>query len=420
MIRNARVLRSTGIETATVVIEGNAITSVGVEPEANGARVVDAGGAWLGPGLVDLHVHLRDPGQTWKEDMRSGARAAAAGGFTAVVAMPNTQPPVDDGPSAAAAVEKAKAVESVEVVVAGSVTKGRTGAEMASFDAMYEAGVRMFTDDGDSVPTAGLLRRAMGYLRDLPGALVAEHAEDRSIARDGHMNEGMVASRLGIAGLPGLAEEVVVARDISIAADTGSRLHVQHVSTANAVELIRQAKGHGVAVTAEVTPHHLALDDSALEDLDPNFKMYPPLRGQDDCDALRTALREGVIDAVATDHAPHAAAEKAVPFEEAPRGVIGLETAAAVVASCALGDDQAAFFDRMSVAPARIAGLDRHGSAVEAGGPANLVLFDPGHRWVPGSFSSKSQNSPFVGMELTGRVLATIFEGAFTYEEGLI
>ena len=234
------------------------------------------------------------------------------------------------------------------------------------------------------------------------------------------MNEGMVASRLGIAGLPGLAEEVVVARDISIAADTGSRLHVQHVSTANAVELIRQAKGHGVAVTAEVTPHHLALDDSALEDLDPNFKMYPPLRGQDDCDALRTALREGVIDAVATDHAPHTAAEKAVPFEEAPRGVIGLETAAAVVASCALGDDQAAFFDRMSVAPARIAGLDRHGSAVEAGGPANLVLFDPGHRWVPGSFSSKSQNSPFVGMELTGRVLATIFEGAFTYEEGLI
>jgi dihydroorotase len=333
--------------------------------------------------------------------------------------MPNTQPPVDGGSSAMAAFERARAVDTVHIVAAGTLTKGRAGKEMAGFDAMYEAGVRVFSDDGDAVPEAGLLRRVMAYLRDLPGALVAEHAEDRSIAGEGHMHEGMVSSRLGIAGLPGLAEDVIVARDIAIAADTGAALHIQHVSTMRSVELIRGAREAGVSVTAEVTPHHLALDESSVDGLDSNLKMYPPLRGADDQAALRSALREGVIDAVATDHAPHAPAEKAVPFEEAPRGVIGLETAAAVVASYALGDDQRTFFDRMSVAPARIAGLDRQGRELEPGSPANLVLFDPRRRWVPVSFVSKSQNSPFAGVELTGRVLATIYEGRISYEGGL-
>jgi dihydroorotase len=419
VIRNAGVLRANKIERATVVIEGDTITSIGTEPIPNGARVIDAKGSWLGPGLVDLHVHLRDPGQTWKEDVESGARAAATGGFTAVVAMPNTQPPVDGRSSAMAAIERARAVETVDIVVAGTLTKGRAGKVMAGFDAMYEAGVRVFSDDGETVPEAGLLRRLMAYLRDLPGALVAEHAEDRSIAGEGHMHEGMVSSRLGIAGLPGIAEDVIVARDIAIAADTGASLHVQHVSTMKSVDLIRAAREAGIRVTAEVTPHHLALDESSVDGLDPNRKMYPPLREADDRAALRSALREGVIDAVATDHAPHAPAEKAVPFEEAPRGVIGLETAAAVVATYALGDDQRTFFDRMSVAPARIAGLDRHGRDVEPGSPANLVLFDPKRRWIPGTFVSKSQNTPFAGMELTGRVLATIHEGRISFEGGL-
>ena len=419
VIRNARVLRANGVEQSTVVIEGDTITSVGTEPVTNGARVIDANGSWLGPGLVDLHVHLRDPGQTWKEDVKSGARAAIAGGFTAIVAMPNTAPPVDDGTSAIAAAEQTGAIDSLEIVVSGSLTKGRAGKEMAGFDAMYEAGVRVFSDDGDSVPDAGLLRRIMTYLRDLPGALVAEHAEDRSISGEGHMHDGMVSSRLGIAGVPRIAEDVIVARDIAISADTGAVLHIQHVSTAGSVELIRNAKQAGIPVTAEVTPHHLALDESSLEGLDSNLKMYPPLRGVDDRAALRSALREGVIDAVATDHAPHSVAEKRVPFEEAPRGVIGLETAAAVAASFALGEDQRMFFDRMSVTPARIAGLDRQGQVVEPGSPANLVIFDPGRRWVPGPFVSKSQNSPFAGMELTGRVLATIHEGRISYEGGL-
>ncbi|HEU5113038.1 MAG TPA: amidohydrolase family protein, partial [Acidimicrobiia bacterium] len=197
VVRNARLLRPDGIEQATVTIEDDTIVSVGTDPPSNGARVIDAKGSWLGPGLVDLHVHLRDPGQTWKEDVASGADAAAAGGFTAVVAMPNTHPPVDGGSSVIGASERAKTVDSVDIVVAGTLTKGRAGVEMADFDAMYEAGVRVFSDDGDSVPDAGLLRRVMAYLRDLPGALVAEHAEDRSIAAGGHMHEGMVSSRLG-------------------------------------------------------------------------------------------------------------------------------------------------------------------------------------------------------------------------------
>lgn len=418
VIQNARVLRAGGVELTTVVVEGDAVQGVGEVNPTNGARVIDAGGAWLGPGLVDLHVHFRDPGQTWKEDIESGARTASAGGFTAVVAMPNTEPPVDGRGSASEAITRARAIDGVLIGVAGALTRGRAGIEMADLDAMYEAGIRIFSDDGDSVPEAGLLRMIMSYLSDLPGAVVAEHAEDRSLGLNGHMHEGTMSARHGIVGLPGLAEDVIVARDLAIARDTGARIHIQHVSTAASVDLIRQARDQSVPVTAEVTPHHLALDDSALADLDPNFKMYPPLRSAGDRAAVVEALREGVIDAVATDHAPHAAAEKAVPFEEAPRGVIGLETAAAVT-SAALSCDQAAFFNRMSIAPARIGGLERQGMTVEPGSAANLVLFDPDRRWVPGPFASKSENSPFKGIELTGKVLATIYEGQISYEGGL-
>jgi dihydroorotase len=418
VIRNARVLTPLGIEQASVVIDSDQVQSVGGEREANGHRVIEAAGAWLGPGLVDLHVHLRDPGQTWKEDMASGAIAAAAGGFTAVVAMPNTDPPVDGRSSAIDAAARAAGVVDVSIVPAGALTRGRSGEDLADYDGMYEAGIRVFSDDGDSVPSAGLLYRAMAYLRDLPGALVAEHAEERSLAGGGHLHQGAMAARLGITGLPALAEELVVARDIALAADSSARLHIQHVSTTGSVELIRRAREQGIDVTCEVTPHHLALDETAAHGLDPDFKMYPPLRGAEDRAALVEALRDGTIDAVATDHAPHAPSEKDVPFEEAPRGVIGLETAAAVAATHALGDDQRLFFERMSVAPARIAGLARQGSLVEPGSPANLTLFDPGQRWIPGSFASKSSNSPFTGAELTGRVMATIREGKITYEGG--
>jgi len=418
IIEDAQVLRGTGVERCSVGIEGDRVVAVGSVAAANGARVIHAGGAWLGPGLVDLHVHFRDPGQTWKEDLDSGARAAAAGGYTAVVTMPNTDPPIDSGSRAVEAISRGDSVANVHIEVAGTLTKGRAGVEMADFDAMYEAGIRVFTDDGDCVPEAGLLRRIMTYLSALPGALIAEHPEDRSLTTAGHLHEGAMSDLHGIGGIPGVGEEAIVARDIAVARDTGARLHLQHLSTAAAVELVRHARDTGAAVTAEVTPHHLAIDDGRLEHLDPNLKMYPPLRSPADRSAMIAGLRDGVIDAVATDHAPHTIVEKAVPFEQAPRGVIGLETAAAIV-SVALSGDQAVFFERMSIAPARIAGLARHGMLVEPGTPANLVIFDPERSWVPRVFASKSANSPFLGEELVGKVLATIHEGVVTHEEGL-
>jgi dihydroorotase len=280
---------------------------------------------------------------------------------------------------------------------------------------MYEVGVRVFSDDGDSVPDPSLLRRIMLSLADLPGAVLAEHAEDRALGAGGQINEGDLSALLGVTGLPRAAEDVIVARDIALARDTGARLHIQHVSTKVSTDLIRDAKELGLELTAEVTPHHLSLDEGAVAGLDPNLKMYPPLRSSEDRGALVAGLANGVIDAVATDHAPHARTEKAVPFEEAPRGVIGLETAASVAREV-LDDDQVAFFDRLSVGPARIAGLVRHGRPIEPGAPANLVLFDPEARWRPQAFFSKSENSPFLGMELTGRVMATIHEGRLSHQ----
>ena len=414
-IRGALVWGGTGLIEADVLIDGDTVVEVGTPQTPAGALVIDAHGAILGPGLVDLHVHLREPGETWKEDIASGSMAAVAGGFTAVVAMPNTDPPIDNAKTVGEILERGAGVGLVDIVAGGALTRGREGLEMADFDSMYEAGVRLFTDDGDAVADSGLLRRIMTYLRDLPGAFVAEHAEDVTLTRGGHLNEGIVSARRGIGGLPGVAEEVLVARDLALAEDTGARIHIQHVSTRRSVELIRSAKDRGVSVTCEVTPHHLVLDESVVVDLDPNYKMYPPLRSKADCQALVAALEDGTVDAVATDHAPHSFSEKDVPFEEAPRGVIGLETSASVTWTALKGDVDL-FFARMSVAPSKIAGLDRHGRAVEPGSVANLVLFDPTRSWEPGAFRSKSANSPFVGANLTGMVIATIHDGAVVYE----
>jgi len=375
-----------------------------------GSEVIDGSALVLGPAFVDMHVHFRDPGQTWKEDMATGTRSAAAGGFSAVVVMPNTDPPVDTAKvldEVRAAVDKSAVVE---VGVAGCLTEGRSGATMAAFDDLYEGGVRIFTDDGDSVADAGLLSRIMSYLADYPGALVAQHSEDVSIAGGGHMHDGRVAQRLGITGLPATAEEVVIARDIILSASSGCHYHAQHISTAGSVELIRRAKDAGLRVTSEVTPHHLTLSEVACVDLDPNTKMYPPLRSETDVVALIDGLKDGTIDAVATDHAPHQTAEKEVPFEEAPRGVIGLETALPLTLA-ALQGDLVRLFETMSMTPARIAGFAEHGQPVAVGAPANLVLLDPHERWTPQSFESKSSNTPFLGMPLVGRARATFVQG---------
>ena len=406
IIANGSVLTGDGrIVVTDVRIEGDRVMEVGDGLE--GGDVFDARGAWVGPGFVDLHAHLREPGQEWKEDLESGRAAAAAGGYTTVVAMPNTDPPIDSGHVA----DHVWRRDGVEVVPAGCLTMGRAGEHLSHIDDLWRSGVRLFTDDGDTVADAGLLRRAMEYLAQL-GGLVAQHAEDPGLARNGHMHEGSVSSRLGIAGLPSVAEEVVVARDLKLVEVTGCRYHVQHASTAGTLELVRAAKEQGLPVTAEVTPHHLVFDHRAVESMDPVFKMYPPLRHPRDVEAMIAGLAEGVIDCVATDHAPHSAHEKDVPFEEAPRGVIGLETAAAVVHG-AVGMSQLAFFDRMSCAPSRILGRVPH--MIEPGAVADVVVFDPEATWTAGAFRSRSENSPWKGHTMQGEVLLTMAAGRVVY-----
>ena len=417
LFSNARVVNADGIVEADVLVRDGVVAEIGTDLETSG-ETIDCNGRLLGPGFVDIHVHFREPGQEWKEDIGSGSAAAAAGGFTAVVAMPNTDPVIDAGHLARFVLDRGRREGLVEVVPAGAITMGREGKKLAHLDELWAAGVRIFSDDGDSVEDAGLLRRAMEYLAELDG-VVAQHPEDRGLSRGGHMHEGDVSSRLGMAGLPAIGEEAVVARDLALVRLTGVRYHVQHVSTSGTVELVRRAKEEGLRVTAEVTPHHLMLDHREVERMNPDVKMYPPLRRPEDGEAVRAGLADGTIDVVATDHAPHAAHEKDVPFEDAPRGIIGLETAAAVV-STAVELTPVEFFQRLSIAPARIAGLDGQGRWLEPGNRANLVVFDPTAEWTPDIFASRAENSPFIGRALRGRVRVTMFEGRVTYRDGKV
>lgn len=410
IIRNGLIVSSSGLQAGDILVEGNEIADLGPSLGApDGTVEINATGCWVGPGLVDLHVHLREPGEEWKETIESGSAAAAAGGFTAICAMPNTKPAVDSGHLARFVADRGREAGLCTVVPSGAISMGREGMQLSHLDDLWAAGARIFTDDGDTVADAGLLRHAMEYLASR-GGIVAQHAEDPGLARGGHMHEGSVSARLGMRGLPAAAEEVVVARDLALVRLTGCRYHVQHISSAGTLELIRQAKREGLPVTAEVAPHTITFDHERVASMDPDFKMYPPLRTQADIAALREALMDGTIDAVATDHAPHASAECEVPFEEAPRGVIGLETAVPAVLA-ALGPDPELLFDRMSVRPAQIAGLARHGQLPAKGSPANLVVIDPAAAWVAESFVSKSTNSPWKGATLIGRAVATVHEG---------
>ena len=425
LLRGGRVLAPDGEIRADVRLVDGTVVDVHREPDANGSgrpdptldQVIDVSGLVVGPGFVDLHTHLREPGQEWKEDIASGSAAAAAGGFTAVVAMPNTDPAIDSGHLARYVSDRGRQVGLVDVIPAGCITARQEGTRLAHLDELLDSGVRVFTDDGRTVADAGLLRRAMEYLESR-GGLIAQHAEDPGLSRGGHMHEGRVSSLLGMAGLPALSETLVVARDLALTELTGASYHVQHVSCAGTVELIRQARERGLAVTAEVTPHHLWFADEHVMSMHPVFKMYPPLRTRSDIEALVEGLREGVIDAVATDHAPHAAHEKDVPFEEAPKGVTGLETAFSAVRSV-LDAGPRTLFQRMSVTPARIAAAGRHGRWIEPGIPANLVVVDWDATWTPQRFASKSSNSPFVGVPLTGRVRYTLHEGRLTHDAGI-
>jgi dihydroorotase len=390
---------------------------------AEGAERIDARGLVIAPGLVDLHAHLREPGDEHRETVASGTRAAAAGGYTAVAAMANTRPVADNAAVVQAVRDLAVAARLCDVFPVGAVTRGREGELLAELGEMATAGVRMFSDDGSSVPTARLLRNALTYLQAFGDDLViAEHAEDASLVEGGHMHEGMRSASLGLAGRPAEAEDIVVARDLALARATGGRLHLCHLSSARAVELVRRAKAEGVRVTAEVTPHHLTFTDEDLATYDTNLKMNPPLRTAEDREALREALADGTIDAIATDHAPHAIEEKESEFDLAPPGTIGLETALAAVITEVVVPGRVSLaraIEAMSTTPARILGAGEHGGPIEPGRAANLVVFDPeAERVVEAPFASKARNSAFLGRRLRGSVAYTVFRGALVVADG--
>jgi dihydroorotase len=421
-IRGGRVLDpASGRDgRADVLVEDGRIASVADVLEAVGdAEEIDAQGLWVAPGFVDLHSHLREPGQEYKEDIASGGRAAAAGGFTSVCCMANTNPVNDDPSVTDYILDRARKDSPVRVFPVAAATRGLAGEVMTEMAALVAAGAVAFSDDGKTIMDSGMQRRVLEYSR-LVEKPVMVHAEDRTLVRDGVVNEGAVSTRLGLPGNPAVAEVVHVARDLLLAELTGAHLHVAHVSTTGAVAHLREARARGIHVTAEVSPHHLTLTDEATLGYDPNTKMAPPLRGKDDVAACVEGLADGTLDAIATDHAPHAVHEKEVEFTAAPPGVLGFETAFAVVLELvrrgALTPLQ--LIASLSWNPARVLGLPL--GRLERGVAADLVLIDPARRWVydPIQGFSKSRNSPWAGRELEGRVLLTWVAGRLVYQQG--
>ena len=414
VIKGGDVIDASGSRTADVRVRDGVIVDVG--PELSGDDILDASGCVVAPGLVDLHVHLREPGDEEAETIETGTRAAARGGFTAVVAMPNTRPALDDAAVVSSVLATGKAAGLCEVVSSGCITVARAGERLAPMGELYALGVRIFTDDGFCVASAGVMRRALEYAASLPGAIVAQHAEDETLAAGGHMHEGAWSSRLGIPGRPSVAETVIVARDIELCAVTGTPVHFLHCSAAGTVDLVRAAKARGLPVTAEVAPHHFALTDACCEGFDPMFKVHPPLRTQADVEAIRAGLVDGTIDAIATDHAPHTPESKEQPFEEAPPGMLGLETALAVTITELVAPGILSLADALALLswkPAAIAGLAHQGGPVEPGNPANLVVFDPTQEWQVDAhrLASRARNTPFDGRTLTGKVRHTLLAG---------
>ncbi|HLH27457.1 MAG TPA: dihydroorotase [Acidimicrobiales bacterium] len=409
-----------------VLIAGGVIEAVGPGLSAHGAEPIDVAGAIVCPGFVDTHVHLREPGREDEETIASGSAAAALSGYTAICAMPNTDPVCDTAAIAERVASAGRFLGLTQVLPAGALTQGLEGTHLAAIGEMAtsSARVRLFTDDGRGVQDAALLRRAMEYVKGF-GGICAEHCDVESLSHGGHMHEGVWSSRLGLGGIPAEAEELALGRDLGLAKLTGVHFHALHVSTAGSVELIRRAKAEGLTVTAEATPHHLTLTDAALADYDTNLKVNPPLRSPDDVEAVRQGLLDGTIDNIATDHAPHAAHEKEAEFEAAPSGLIGMETALGVLITELVGPGilgLPALVRAMSTTPARILGLAGQGGPLTAGAPANVTVFDPGARWTvdPAAFASQSRNCPWAGRELTGRVVLTVFEGRVVARDGRV
>jgi len=405
-------------ETADVLIVDESVEGVG-DASAQGAEIIEGEGLVLAPGFVDLHAHLREPGREDAETIETGSRAAAAGGYTAVCAMPNTDPVADNAAVILEVRNLAEKAGLVDVHPAGAITKGIEGEALADLGEMAELGVRLFTDDHNCVQSAQVMRVALEYAKAFD-VVIAQHAQEAALSEGWQMHEGYSSSLLGLKGVPAEAEAIVVARDLLLARLTGGRLHVTHTSAALSVALLREARARDVRVTADVTPHHLTFTDEDYQSYDTNLRFNPPARGADDRAALRAGLADGALDAVATDHAPHAVEDKEVEYDQARPGTIGLETALGAVLT-AVGDSMPLpeVVDRMSTRPARILGLDDQGGPLEPGRPANLVLFDPAAEWtVAPPFRSKGRNSAFLGRTLRGRVVHTLLRGRFTVRDG--
>jgi dihydroorotase len=420
VIRGARVIDPVeGIDAPLEVrIDGGTISDVAQEVDANGHRVVEADGLVLAPAFVDPHVHLRTPGREDEETVASGTAAAAAGGYCAILAMPNTDPVVDSEATLGALVEAARREAEVPVGFLAAITRGQRGEELTEMGELADTGAVAFSDDGMPVASAGLMRRALQYA-STTGRPLALHCEEPTLSGGGNVHEGRVAAELGFAGYPSVAESVAVERDLALASYESGRVHVLHLSAVESVDALRRAREAGVAASGEATPHHLVLTDDAVRSLDPNVKMNPPLRAEQDRVALLEAVRDGTIEAIATDHAPHAAHEKDVPFEAAPFGVTGLETAFAVLYTHLVQPGVLpleTLLERMSAGPARVFELDR--PRVAAGARANLVLLDLEREWTVGErpFRSRSDNSWLVGSRLKGAVRMTLAGGAPVFE----
>jgi dihydroorotase len=421
LIKNARIL---GGEPQDLLLKDGVVAEIGTDLAEDGATLVDAEGLIALPGLVDLHTHLREPGREDAETVLTGTRAAAKGGFTAVHAMANTFPVADTAGVVEQVWRLGKESGYCDVQPVGAVTIGLEGKQLAELGTMADsaASVRVFSDDGKCVDDAVIMRRALEYVKAF-GGVIAQHAQEPRLTEGAQMNEGTVSGELGLRGWPAVAEESIIARDVLLAAHVGSRLHVCHVSTAGSVEIIRWAKSKGWDVTAEVTPHHLLLTDELVRSYDPVYKVNPPLRTEADVLALREALADGTIDAVATDHAPHPSEDKDCEWAAAAMGMVGLETALSVVQQTMVDTGLmgwADVADRMSHRPAAIGGLTGQGRPVSVDEPANLVLVDPAYRGAvnPDSFATRSRNTPYRGRDLPGRVVATFLRGRATVLDG--
>jgi dihydroorotase len=420
LIRGGRVIDpARGTDgLADVLLEDGRISAVGRGVVADeGTTIIEAAGKVVAPGLIDLHVHLREPGQEDLETVASGAMAAAAGGFTAVCAMPNTDPVTDNQAAVGFIVSQAQRAGKARVYPIGAVTLGQRGEQLAEFGELVGAGAVAVSDDGKPVATSHMMRTALEYARTF-GIPVADHCEDMSLAAGGAMHEGLVSTRLGLKGIPAAAEEIMVARDIILAELTGGHVHLCHMSTRGSVELIRRGKERGIRVTAEATPHHFSLTHARCENYDTNAKMNPPLREAADVEAIRQGLKDGTIDVVASDHAPHHYDAKEREFDLAPNGIIGLETALGVAIRDLVETGLLSLpelIDRMSTRAARIFNLP--GGTLAVGAPADVVVFDPAERWVvqPDTFYSKSRNTPYGGDTLVGRAHQTIVRGRIVY-----